>query len=663
MIGRRVFSGAGLVVPVLIVIAFVTIEILHVAPMSTVGNIDYFPMVDRALQLSLRAWDGWVSWKHPVGQSLAIRVGYDLGFDVIRVGQAWAIVGGLLALCGTWLVARSVFDERHLATIALAFTASSSVVLLYSSIEGNDAMAAGLQSLALGGLALFLGRRADRRLVWWSGVSTGLAYLFRYNGMVTAMACGVTLVVAALMERKLDAWKVVGLYVGGFLLGAAIQWVPSLIVAGNPFLNDQGQNVWFHVFGKTDYFREWQQAPSNVTVWQVFITDPRHFITFWWGWFSGFWIKPELTFLDAPLKLFGQAGLAFMLIAPGSASGRVRGLLGWYVVGHLASISMMRLHERFLFILIPLLTIGAVYLLAAMLPPRWEWRRLAVPVRTAVLCVGLVWMGQVPASFVRWPATPSQTGIKVSNILHSAGMRSAADVLSTHPYLQDASSRARLRFVQAYAATPEFKSLNELYQAMRANQWRFLVYHRDEGPKMYPSLDQLSPYQCPEGMSPVFVHEAGTFSVCRLNEPGPGYKSFDGRLANGALLQGVESYLSRDFPEGAGQRLGVYLYWRAQDVIPDSYKVFVHLLDANGQVVAQDDGAPMLWLHPTEKWRPGELVIDFHSLHIKPGVPAGEYTLQVGMYDEGSGARVKRVDAAGAPMADAIVISKVSLTK
>ena len=47
---RQVLARAWLALPVLIVIAFVMIELSHVASVNTVGNVDYFPMVDRALQ-------------------------------------------------------------------------------------------------------------------------------------------------------------------------------------------------------------------------------------------------------------------------------------------------------------------------------------------------------------------------------------------------------------------------------------------------------------------------------------------------------------------------------------------------------------------------------------------------------------------------------------
>ena len=653
------------VVAVLILIAFVVVEVQHVAPMIAISNVDYFPMVERALQLSLRSWDGWVSWKHPVGQSLLIRLGYELGFDVERVGQAWSILGGVLLLCGTWVLARSVFHDRRMAIISMAFAATSSVILLYSSIEGNDLMAAGLQVLSLSLLAATTLKQddLDQKLVFLGGLLTGLAYLIRYNGMVTAMASGLWLVTLAIAERRRPAaWKAIGIYVAGFLLGSAIQWIPSLIVTGNPFYTDQGQNIWFHVFGKTDYLREWQQAPADITVFKVFAMDPVWFIRLWWSWFKSFWVDPAQLMLDVPLKLFGQAGLVFLLLAPGPASKKLRSLLGLFVLAHVASIAMMELLPRYLVMLIPLLTIGAVYLLAAMIPPHLEYRKTAWPLNVLVLLAGLIWAAQGPLDFATKPPATNTTVIQASNALYAGGMRSASEVLSTHTKLQDANSRDHLRFVQAYWVTPDLGSVEELTKAMQSQGWRFFIYHRDDGMQIYPSLkDVLSPDKCPPGMTPVYFHDNGKFVICRLNESADGYVPVGAWLENGIVLEGYEAHLSQAAPAGSGRQMGIYLHWRTERKIDNSLKVFVHLLDSAGQVVAQDDSVPVLWTQPTDEWKPGEAIIDFHAMPISASVPPGDYSLQVGLYDDASGIRLKRADAPTNSPADAIVLTKINL--
>jgi hypothetical protein len=62
--------------------------------------------------------------------------------------------------------------------------------------------------------------------------------------------------------------------------------------------------------------------------------------------------------------------------------------------------------------------------------------------------------------------------------------------------------------------------------------------------------------------------------------------------------------------------------------------VFVHLLAADGQRVAQSDAYPT-WLtpQPTSQWSPHQPVLDSHLLNLPPDLPPGVYTLQVGLYN------------------------------
>jgi hypothetical protein len=89
-----------------------------------------------------------------------------------------------------------------------------------------------------------------------------------------------------------------------------------------------------------------------------------------------------------------------------------------------------------------------------------------------------------------------------------------------------------------------------------------------------------------------------------------------------------------------GDVLPVGLHWKAEQAILDNFHVFVHLLDADGNRVAQSDGQPALWTRPTSSWAPGELVEDRHALSLPTELPQGNYTLVAGLYLPESGERL-----------------------
>ena len=84
----------------------------------------------------------------------------------------------------------------------------------------------------------------------------------------------------------------------------------------------------------------------------------------------------------------------------------------------------------------------------------------------------------------------------------------------------------------------------------------------------------------------------------------------------------------------------VPLVWRAEAETPTDYRVFVHLVDATGAIVAQSDAAPAGWTRPTTGWLPGEYVPDTHTLTLPSVLPDGPLTLRVGLYDPDTGARL-----------------------
>ncbi|MCU0509375.1 MAG: hypothetical protein MUC34_13475 [Anaerolineae bacterium] len=87
------------------------------------------------------------------------------------------------------------------------------------------------------------------------------------------------------------------------------------------------------------------------------------------------------------------------------------------------------------------------------------------------------------------------------------------------------------------------------------------------------------------------------------------------------------------YPRCGERGLDVTLYWFSQRETSQNYKVFVHLLGPDGQVVAQSDGEPVGGFTPTTRWKQAELAPDTHRLRLPAELPPGEYELRAGMYE------------------------------
>jgi tRNA A-37 threonylcarbamoyl transferase component Bud32 len=84
-----------------------------------------------------------------------------------------------------------------------------------------------------------------------------------------------------------------------------------------------------------------------------------------------------------------------------------------------------------------------------------------------------------------------------------------------------------------------------------------------------------------------------------------------------------------------GMAIDLTLFWRGQGRITTPYTVFVHLIDANGQLRQQIDTEPGAGTVPTPAWTPGITVTDRYEMDVPANLPPGEYQLRTGMYPTG----------------------------
>jgi hypothetical protein len=93
----------------------------------------------------------------------------------------------------------------------------------------------------------------------------------------------------------------------------------------------------------------------------------------------------------------------------------------------------------------------------------------------------------------------------------------------------------------------------------------------------------------------------------------------------------------------AGDTVDLTLYWKAKRPLDINYQVFVHVLTADGALVAQSDRLNP-GDFPTRRWPLDKYVRDEHSLQLPTNLAAGEYVVTTGLWVQTEGWRLPLFD-------------------
>lgn len=133
------------------------------------------------------------------------------------------------------------------------------------------------------------------------------------------------------------------------------------------------------------------------------------------------------------------------------------------------------------------------------------------------------------------------------------------------------------------------------------------------------------------------------------------------RLGEGIHLLG---YSLVDQKVRPGEIIRLTLHWKTSEEIETGYKVFVHLLDGEGRIVAQRDSEPVGGSRPTSGWGMGEEIWDNYGIMLPEELPSGEYQLVVGMYDPTGGERLPIYGIDGERLPDdRVLLGEVEVTR
>ena len=151
------------------------------------------------------------------------------------------------------------------------------------------------------------------------------------------------------------------------------------------------------------------------------------------------------------------------------------------------------------------------------------------------------------------------------------------------------------------------------------------------------------PLRLPDGADRVILDP-----LIRIASAGPSVN----RLLDYRLGDAAELWCASIYPEG--EQLVVDLYWHSlaagQDVV-----AFIHGLDADGNLVEQNDGPLLDGNYPPSLWLPGQNLPDRHTLPFNPDVTS----VAVGLYAPGDGARLT-VAHGGQPVPDNRIVLPVA---
>jgi len=112
----------------------------------------------------------------------------------------------------------------------------------------------------------------------------------------------------------------------------------------------------------------------------------------------------------------------------------------------------------------------------------------------------------------------------------------------------------------------------------------------------------------------------------------------------------------------AGETVQLTLHWQALREMTEDYTVFVHLVQADGQLVSQQDIQPLGGARPTTSWIPGQVVDDPYELAVPVGAAPGTYWLKVGLYSQRTMKRLPVVESGRAQTEqDSILVRQIQV--
>ena len=109
----------------------------------------------------------------------------------------------------------------------------------------------------------------------------------------------------------------------------------------------------------------------------------------------------------------------------------------------------------------------------------------------------------------------------------------------------------------------------------------------------------------------------------------------------------------------SGQVVPVEFVWRPLTQPKTDYNIFLQLLNAEGQLVAQHDNPPNGGYTPSSTWQKDQIIISRHALKLPTQLSTGNYQLIAGLYNPATGQRL----SIGSDADDFISLGNITVTE
>lgn len=605
----------------------------------------------------------------------------------IQVARFFSVTLGLGTIIAIYALARQLWpDHPHLALLAMAFVAFNPMFLFISASINNDNLItflAALLLLHLTSLASQEGKQLKLKSFVYLGIIIGLAMLTKVSGLGLLGLTGLTLLVLAVKWRS---WWYTAIIGNGIVSGLAVA-----IAGWWYWRNFQLYGDWT---GTENMVKMMGARPVPPTVGQLWSEVPGLMRSFWglFGYFSVPMPSILYTVFNA-LLIVGLFGLLIVFFRPMQraklSSSRFRVawpiLLGWLLILIIGFIQWtMRTPATQGRLLFPALASLAIFWAAgwaALIPRRWQFG----PVIGMLMVAAWVPWGVIAPAYAKpqllanLPASAHPLDVTFEQSLQLAAYEANMTTVRPGETLPVTLYwRSDQAIATDYTVFVHLLDENELVLAQRnvfhglgaypTSQWLPGAMFADTYVLLLPHTT-FAPKQARFEVG-LYDHSTGTrlltsqgldnvrFGQIEI-EPQPGALPNPQQLVfeDNIILAGYDLDVQQAKP---GDMLTLTLYWQADTIPTENYKVFVHLTSDSDHRVAQHDSEPQNGVAPTSTWQPGQIVIDTYTLTIFPDAPPNVYRLLVGLYHSDTGQRLQLLQNHGASVqADSIILDGV----